>query len=957
MLWLGLLPAWFPASGHAAALTGNPPFTRYTPDIEVYPQNFAVAEDGHSIIYLGSSEGVLSFDGGHWKLITLPNHQWVRSLAYDGGERIYVGGYGQFGYIDHDAAGQPVFHDLTPKFANLLHGEPFADIWSVEITPIGVVFHAVRHLFLYNPANGAVKLWRYDARYGAVGFYQGKLFAQFRGEGLKYLDHDTWRLLPDGAALPQHAYAAIPLDDGGLLFLSTSGKWLQYIHGKVQSFPVPPGFPPSSYFSRGTHLPGGTIVLTTEDGYLYFLSSRGALLWKMRVDDGYLSGIVRARDGGLLISGDQAVIHVAWPAAWTVLDAEQGLGGGMIRTMEWGSRWFVMTGAGVYANDGADRVPHFTHMSWSSHESFDLLPLDDDTALLADAYAVLEIHDNTARPITHPHLYPRLFLRSRYNRNLVYIGTELGLATLVNENGQWKLRLDQEDMGQPGLNSLVEVAPHTLWVGSERGGAHLVTLSRDDSRIVNDRHMGATEGLHYGKTAENASVFRMPDDSILVSTAVGEFRWKKDKFEPETFGNLAQLRNPDEKLVFALAGKTLWAFDYDRVFRRAAQGEDWQEEDITSIRHGAALQTITATEGKGIVLVSNHAILCYRPGIANGHTAHAQTMLRSVLLTHADGSRQYLPLNGSSPLQLPQGEFSLAFSFTLPAYAMQNAVRYRARLKGFESEFSDWSTSKKYTYSHLRPITYTFEVRGRDAQGRVTETQPFSFVIVPEWYASDWARGLLIALLVLIGIAGAYGFVRLRTRRLAADKTRLERMVTERTAELETANRKLESMAHLDGLTGIANRRRLDTYLEQVWAQCIERKRALSLLVIDVDHFKQYNDRHGHLAGDSLLKRLVAILSRCLRRTEDLLARYGGEEFLVVLPGAGSDSAQALAEQMRVQVEATSLGATISVGVATAMPTAGTAVAVLVSAADAALYRAKAAGRNRTVLAEQEQAI
>lgn len=942
----------FQACAQAATLTGVPSFTRFTPDLDVYPQNFAIAEDRNSIIYVGNSDGVLTFDGAHWTLVALPNHQLVRSLAYDGHDRVYVGGYNLFGYIQRDDAGQPVYHDLTSKFTALLHGEQFSDIWSISITPVGVLFQAVQHLFLYDPASGKTRLWRYPARFGAVGMYHGKVVAQFRGVGLKYLDYDSWRMMPDGKALTKQAYQFISMPDGGLLMLSTDGRWLEYVNDRVRNFPVPKDFPLSSYFSNGIVLSDDTLTLTSVDGTVYFLSLRSHVLRSIHLDNGYLNGVVAENSDGILVIADQAVIHVDWPAAWTRLGADQELFGILHRAVHWGAHWYVMSGSGVYESDmpvAAGGTTHFRRLDWSNHEGWDLLPLDKDTALLANSYALAEIHSGRAKTITHAHLYPRVLLRSRYDKNLVYIGTEEDLATLVNKEGRWRLRLDQEGMNALGVNSMVEVAPHTIWVGSERGGVRLLKLSDDNARIISDRRMGVAEALDYGDQAEKANVFQMPNGDILVSTRVGEFRWQGGKFVRDDLGGLDKLRVAGRQLVFAESSDGLWAFDYSHVYHRDVHSGAWHEAPVNRIRRGAAFQSLSTDADGGVMLVTSQAILCYRPGIAVRPAATANTMLRSVLLTRADGTRRYLPLGSNVPLQLLQGEFSLTFSFALPEYSAQDAIRYKARLKGFEAEFSDWSSSHQYTYSHLRPIAYRFQVRGKDEQGHITDAVPFSFVVVPKWYASEWARIVWIALLALAGIVLAVNMVRLRTRRLAADKSRLEAMVAERTAELEAANRQLETMAHLDGLTGIPNRRRLDDYLDQVWAQSIERQRKLSLLVIDVDHFKSYNDRHGHLAGDRLLKKLVGILSNCLRRTEDLLARYGGEEFLVVLPGADEHAAYELAEQMRAQVETTSLGATISVGVATGKPGPGMSVANLVNEADTALYQAKAAGRNRTV--------
>jgi diguanylate cyclase (GGDEF)-like protein len=119
------------------------------------------------------------------------------------------------------------------------------------------------------------------------------------------------------------------------------------------------------------------------------------------------------------------------------------------------------------------------------------------------------------------------------------------------------------------------------------------------------------------------------------------------------------------------------------------------------------------------------------------------------------------------------------------------------------------------------------------------------------------------------------------------------------------------------------------------------------VLAIDVDGFKRYNDQHGHQSGDEMLVRLVREAAACLEGSGDLLARYGGDEFFIVRAGSSLASARALAESLRQRIEAAGLGATVSVGVASRLPKDGGDVRELVRAADAALYAAKSAGRNR----------
>jgi diguanylate cyclase (GGDEF)-like protein len=173
--------------------------------------------------------------------------------------------------------------------------------------------------------------------------------------------------------------------------------------------------------------------------------------------------------------------------------------------------------------------------------------------------------------------------------------------------------------------------------------------------------------------------------------------------------------------------------------------------------------------------------------------------------------------------------------------------------------------------------------------------------------------------------------------------------------KLEIANRELQRLASLDGLTGVANRRRFDEYLDVEWRRLAREKLPLSLILCDIDFFKKYNDTYGHQAGDACLRRVADALRFCARRSVDLVARYGGEEFAVILPNTTDVGASLVAEEIRTVVNALEIAhaqsavsehVTLSLGVACMQPTVNAPPSILIAVADAALYKAKAAGRN-----------
>jgi diguanylate cyclase (GGDEF)-like protein len=211
---------------------------------------------------------------------------------------------------------------------------------------------------------------------------------------------------------------------------------------------------------------------------------------------------------------------------------------------------------------------------------------------------------------------------------------------------------------------------------------------------------------------------------------------------------------------------------------------------------------------------------------------------------------------------------------------------------------------------------------------------------------------LLVGTLVVLAVLGGAAY-RWRVRNMLHQQGELMRLVRERTQQLEEANRKLAQISYLDAVTEVSNRRSFEEELTMEWRRSTRTGSRLSLLMIDIDNFKAFNDTAGHQAGDECLKKIAAVIDEGVRRAGDVVARYGGEEFAVLLPDTDVAGATALAERIRAAVEernlchpATQRPVTVSVGVATASGRDDGDAAQLVRAADAALYRAKGDGRN-----------
>ncbi len=189
----------------------------------------------------------------------------------------------------------------------------------------------------------------------------------------------------------------------------------------------------------------------------------------------------------------------------------------------------------------------------------------------------------------------------------------------------------------------------------------------------------------------------------------------------------------------------------------------------------------------------------------------------------------------------------------------------------------------------------------------------------------------------------------------------LQRKLNETINQLEEYNQYLEKISHQDGLTEIANRRYFDNRLQQEWRRLQREENPLSLILIDIDYFKQYNDYFGHLEGDECLKQVAKALRETVKRPMDLVARYGGEEFAVILPNTENSGAIQVAQQIQKAIYDLEITqnpnclfshVTVSLGIATTIPDDNQPISFLISQADSALYQSKNNGRNQYSIAK-----
>ncbi|HEY4564629.1 MAG TPA: diguanylate cyclase, partial [Thermoanaerobaculia bacterium] len=439
--------------------------------------------------------------------------------------------------------------------------------------------------------------------------------------------------------------------------------------------------------------------------------------------------------------------------------------------------------------------------------------------------------------------------------SILWAGTEQGVARF--QNGTWE-KADVPCLPNPRVSTVIQVAEGWLWIGTLGGAARLA--------LDGQGRPGKTCEALTSKTRPaipQAQISRIQTDAWGRVYLFGDWGVSRVTVPPGRGLDAARVE------LFE-PGDGLPGMSFNTAFRDHL-GRLWG-----GATGGAAILDPAPPES---------AAAPHRP---------APLRLEKILV---GGRERTLPPGAA----LRHDESSVGFQYALLSYHREHATRYRTQLAGLEEHPSSWTSEAQVEYTRLPEGRYTFRVWGMDGDGTVSGPIEIPFLIRPAPWLTGWA--ITLYALALMGLGYGASHMRSLARRAAI----LETEVAERTHELAAANRQLELASLTDPLTGLSNRRFLAVSLEPDLRQAVrnalgtaaprERNSDLLFYFLDVDHFKQLNDRAGHAGGDEVLVEIAARLREAARNTDAVL-RWGGEEFLIVSRWADRRAGEVLAERL-----------------------------------------------------------
>jgi diguanylate cyclase (GGDEF)-like protein len=935
------------ASPLSAEERGLPLITVYPAEVhKAGPQTFAVAQDLRGVLYFGNLHGLLTYDGAWWGMHKLPDEQAPLSIATDARGRIALGLVNDLGMIEREPRGSTEFRSLRQFVPE--SNRDFGDVCNVCSTSAGFLFIAEKSLLLWNGSSMRVAAgFDRESAPRDCSVHRGRIY--LRGpKGLQTFDPATLRMQPAGldgkVQLVLHGpgdtiIAAVA--DAGLFTLE---------NGIAKPFaPAASEWLKGKNISAGCTLRGGRLVIATRQNGLMILSPAGDIEQLIGVNAGLPDSLINDafvdRDGSLWLAMEGPIARIDLASPVSVFDARHGLRGSAGDVARFDGKLYAVTSHGLFRieeNGAATKIEGIKEQPWR------LLPLDHEM-LVGTTKGVYAIGPNGApSSVIDRQLEVYDLVRSTSDPDRVWIAERVGISSIRRANGRWTY--EGVIAGTPEYFSSVLENGRTVWGGTVFDGIVRV----DDPRGASPRVSKYGDG--------EMNVFKACGRVVMVDArgSIVEID-PNGRFVPDKL--LGHITAPRGFFLLAADPKgNLWINSTPPLmFERHPDG--------SYAREGHPLVSVTAADiqnirvhGNIIWFAADKGLFRYEPNAASeAVTPQPTPIIRRVIA----GENRILyggnaPRGGTTSLRHNFGRMRIEFA----PVSYRPGVSYQYRLQPVDAGWSEWINEPFIDYTSLEATDFVFCLRARGPAMTPSPETKWSFTVLPPWYRTTWAT----ALWAILAMATILGVIHMRTSTLHRQAEKLRKTVAERTVELqntvqllEEANTQLETLSLEDDLTGIANRRSFERALADEWNRGRRHQLSLALILVDLDHFKDLNDRRGHPAGDDCLRRVGAFLAETIRRSGEIVARYGGEEFAILLPGVNAKGALVVAESLRDGIERLAIPygtakerrMTASCGVAALVPLQDLPAESLVASADRALYAAKHSGRNCVRLADE----
>lgn len=737
---------------------GLPAVVNYTKfDYHGGSQNWDMGQDKQGVMYFANNEGLLSFDGSHWKLYPLPNSTVIWSLAVSDDGKIYVGGQDEIGYFSPDANGILTYTSLKDNIPE--QHKKFADIWHIAIMGSRIFFQADGHIFEYN--GKSIRVYPSNSQWLFIGRAGEHIYASDRMAGLLQFDKNQWAPVAGGKKLAGILIAGIVQMGKDSIYIVSRTNGIFLLHNGSISTALNNTLH-HLYINTAAKINDTELMLATSSGGCQVVNIRSNVWQSYSSDQGLQNNnalsVFKDASNNLWIGLNSGISYINYNSAIRYLQVGKANNLPGYSTSIFNNRLYVATSNGLYSapvansNDIQVTRDDFSLVkNTENREAWNLAEMNGHLLLGSDNGSY-DIQGTEARQLSgDAGSWYFLPLSSVYPVQDIIVGTYYGLKRLRYEGNSFHDEGKIE--GTPDSYRFMALdANGDIWASHPYRGIYRVSLSEDKKKYSFHLYT-ASDGL---PSTLNNFVFKIKNQ-ILFATSGGlyEFDPSTQKFSPSrwlspVFGRMKVRYLTEDKegniwfcnekgtgvVHFSaadtaglpkvtyfpeLAGQLLPKFEniypYNRenIFIGSEKGLihlDYQ-------RYTSAQQRITVR--LGIVKITGKTDSTIYGGYQGGYPAIA-----------ASGSNREI-------LQLPSTSNAFHFEYSSPVFDFQQNITYSYQLEGYDNDWSSWDSKTEKDYTNLSNGKYTFKVKARDYQHNESPEMSYTFIIKAPWYKTSWA--------------------------------------------------------------------------------------------------------------------------------------------------------------------------------------------------------------------------
>jgi ligand-binding sensor domain-containing protein/DNA-binding CsgD family transcriptional regulator len=728
-------------------------------------QNWDIKQDARGVIYVANNEGLLIYNGISWGLNPLPHKTIVRSLAIGPDGKIFAGGQDELGYFSPSEQGRMSYHSLVETLP--VKFRSFGDVWDivclkkdVYFRTAGQIFKLTQNSFQPYPAKSD---WLFLDKCGE------RLFAQDRMQGLMIFENGYWKPMEYAAELQPSTITGIMDEGGGLLLVATLKNGLYRLgNGKCEKL----SNATNSLFQQNriytaAGISNNLIALGSSNNGVYIINRNGDIIQKFSKKEGLQNDNVLSlfpdRQGNLWLGLDNGIDFIAYNSAIKQINPKTLDASGYTAALHDG-KLYIGTSKGLYFvpvppafNDLSFTFGEFSDVQNTAGQVWNLTEINNRLLMGHHEGAFLINNDKAAPLTTMPGVWNFIPTGSIMPAEKILAGHYKGILEINFRQNSF-----MPANSIPGFDEscrFIATDPNdNIWVSHPYHGLFKISPGADGTYTI----VPYTEkdGL---PSLLNNHVYKVKN-KLLAATEKGIYTLneKNNRFEPEEeyaaiFGNrsIRYLKEDAEGNIWYIQDKRIGVIDFS--------GKNWQDIEIPELSRKmlSGFECIYPVNRSNILLGGEKGFFHINYEKYRKEKNLLQVQISSIRLGGATDSILYggYALTTDSVQNhtarhtpsISSGWKSIRISFAAPLYGNQPSVEYAYRLSGYEKEWSKWSGISEKEYTNLPPGNYLFEVRARSRAGNESDTAQFSFILLPPWYQTIWARLLMTVLLLVAG--------------------------------------------------------------------------------------------------------------------------------------------------------------------------------------------------------------